>query len=105
MNNVPGSKGPKPRRHHTKEFKEEAVRLALREDVGFARAAKELGIHPSMLNRWWKQSQGRSQPSAATGGGKSVEAELEEARRRIRVLEMERDILKKAAAFFAKEHP
>jgi transposase len=106
MNDTPRSQVPKPRRQHTKEFKEEAVKLALREDVGFTRAAEELGVHPTMLYRWWKRSQKTSAAKpGGTGSGMSVEAELEAARRRIRVLEMERDILKKAAAFFAKEQP
>lgn len=68
--------------------------MALREDVGFSRAADELGVHPTMLYRWWRQSQQTvAVTSGGSGSGTSVEAELEEARRRIRVLEMERDIL------------
>ena len=92
----------RPRRRHTKEFKQESIKLALRADVGFARAAAELGIHPAMLYKWWKQSTTEG-VHAFRGNGHALETELEQAHRRIRVLEMERDILKKAAAFFAKE--
>ena len=92
------------RRTHTKDFKQEAVRLAQRAEVGFARAAKDLGIHESLL-RSWATKQTREGSDAFRGHGRK--AALEEENRRLqrenRTLQMERDILKKAAAFFAKE--
>ena len=49
---------PRPRtskrRQHTREFKQEAVRLARQEGIGFVRAAKDLGIHESLLRSWAK---------------------------------------------------
>lgn len=45
------------RRNHTKAFKQEAVRLAQRPEVGFARASKDLGIHESLLRTWAKANQ------------------------------------------------
>jgi transposase len=94
------------RRKHTKEFKQEAVQLARRPDVGFARAASDLGVHESLLRSWAKalSTQGAD---AFRGHGKKAALEAENARlvRENRTLLMERDILKKAAAFFARESP
>ncbi len=94
------------RRKHTKEFKQEAVLLARRTDVGFARAAKDLGIHESLL-RSWAKAQATQGADAFRGHGKKAALEAENARllRENRTLLMERDILKKAAAFFARESP
>jgi transposase len=93
------------RRRHTKEFKQEAVRLAARPDVGFARAAKDLGIHESLL-RSWAKAQATQGADAFRGHGRkaALEAEIARLQRENRTLLMERDILKKAAAFFAKEN-
>ncbi len=94
------------RRKHTKDFKQEAVLLARRADVGFARAAKDLGIHESLL-RSWAKAQATEGADAFRGHGKKAALEAENARlvRENRTLQMERDILKKAAAFFARENP
>ena len=94
------------RRKHTKDFKQEAVVLARRDDVGFARAAKDLGIHESLL-RSWAKAQATQGADAFRGQGKKAALEAENARlvRENRTLLMERDILKKAAAFFARENP
>jgi len=92
------------RRKHTKEFKLEAVQLAQQADVGFARAAKDLGIHESLL-RSWAKAQATEGADAFRGHGRKAALEAENARllRENRTLLMERDILKKAAAFFAQE--
>ena len=94
------------RRKHSKEFKHEAVVLARRGDVGFSRAAKDLGIHESLL-RSWAKAQATEGADAFRGHGKRAALEAENARlvRENRTLLMERDILKKAAAFFARESP
>ena len=93
-----------PRRKHTKDFKEEAVRLANRAEVGFTRAAKDLGVHESLL-RGWAKKQSKEGSDAFRGHGRkaALEAEVARLQRENRTLTMERDILKKATAFFAKE--
>ena len=94
------------RRKHTKEFKQESVRLAERPDVGFARAAKDLGVNESLLRSWAKAR--RTEGSDAfRGQGKKAALEAENARlqREVRTLMEEREILKKATAFFARESP
>ena len=92
------------RRRHTKDFKIEAVRLAQRADIGFGRAAQDLGIHESLL-RSWAAKQSKEGADAFRGHGRKAALEAENARlqREVRTLLMERDILKKAAAYFAKE--
>ncbi len=92
------------RRRHTKAFKQEAVRLAQNPEVGFARAAKDLGIHESLL-RSWAKAQATEGSDAFRGHGRKAALEAENARlqRENRTLLMERDILKKAAAYFARE--
>jgi transposase len=99
----------KKRNRRPEEFKLEAVRLVLtRGDRAIADIAKSLGVGTSMLYRWCKKygptlagkAKGAARPSSAES---SESAELRELRKRVRELEMERDILKKAAAFFAKE--
>jgi transposase len=103
---TPSRSSKAKRRKHTKEFKQEAVALARRADIGFARAAKDLGIHESLL-RSWAKAQATQGADAFRGHGKKAALEAENARllRENRTLQMERDILKKAAAFFARESP
>jgi len=93
---------PKPRRTISKEFKQEAVRLAA--NVGVIRAAADLGIGESALYAWRKAAQ-ESGSDAFRGHGNRTEAEAELARlrRENTVLKMEREILKKAAEFWVKE--
>lgn len=92
------------RRTHTREFKIEAVRLITEKGLGVARAARDLGIHPTLLTRW-KRDLSRDEARAFPGKGrlKPLEEEVRRLRRENLVLKQEREILKKAAAFFAKE--
>ena len=93
------------RRSYSAEFRAEAVRLVLEENLTRARVASDLGIPESSVSRWVKQAQ------IDAGQGKSGElttderSELARLRREVRILKQEREILKKAAAFFAKEMP
>ena len=94
----------KPRRKYTKDFKLEAVKLARHVDVGFGKAAKDLGIHESLL-RAWADKQDKQGDDAHRGQGRraTLEAEIARLQRENRTLVMERDFLKKTAAYFAKE--
>jgi transposase len=93
---------PQKRRSYTKEFKQEAVRLA--GEIGARRAAADLGIHATMLRDWARASR-REGADAFRGQGNrtAVDAELARMRREISVLKQEREILKKAAEFWVKE--
>ncbi len=99
---TPQSPGGKARRQHPKEFKINAVQLA--ERIGFTKAAADLGLHESMLRKWSRQLR-KETGEAFRGHGKrtQVEAELARLRRENATLKMERDILKKAAIYFAKD--
>lgn len=92
------------KRVHTAEFKREAVRLATKPGTSKAQAARDLGIHPNVLKVWcekFKSGKWEVKPGADL---KTEQAkELERLRRENAELKMERDILKKAAAYFAKE--
>ncbi len=92
------------RKSYTKEFKQDAVRLVTEQGYKRTEAARNLGIDRGMLGRWIKEFQ-EDEAEAFRGHGK-LTAEQEELRRLLeenRRLKMERDILKKATAFFAKE--
>lgn len=93
------------RKKYSKEFKLDAVSLVL--DQGYTRreAARSLDINEQMLGRWVKEHQASEDGQAFRGNGKLTQ-EQEEIRRlkkEVKRLEMERDILKKATAFFAAE--
>lgn len=90
----------KKRRTYTPEFRAEAVALAEHEGVTQSQVARDLGISQSLLSKWVQNAKVAALPGALTV------AEREEMRRLKRenaILRQERDILKKAAAFFAKE--
>ena len=94
----------KEKKKYTPEFKMEAVRLITEQGYKTTEAARNLGIHPSVLNRWKSQLtlEGKN---AFPGKGRLTpeKEELQKLRKENQRLKMERDILKKAAAFFAKE--
>lgn len=89
------------RRKYSREFKMDAVRLVTEQGYTVRQAAESLGIRDNMLWRWKKQLQ--DEGDAAFRPGEGPEAELKQLREENRRLRMERDILKKATAFFAKE--
>ncbi len=75
MSTTPPARSAKAkRRKHTKEFKVEAVRLAKQADVGFTRAAKDLGINESML-RSWATKQAKEGTDAFRGHGRKAALE------------------------------
>jgi len=92
------------RRKFTQEFKLEAVRLIKDRGVSYAQASVELNVHTSQLRNWVKQFSDDPQ-NAFPGNGQMKPEQLEIARlkREVAKLKAERDILKKAAAYFAKE--
>ena len=92
------------RRRFTREFKVEAVKLVTERGVTVAQAARDLGIHVNSLRAWIEAH--REDPAQAFPGHgqqKPEAAELARLRTEVCRLKMERDILKKAAAYFAKE--
>lgn len=92
------------RRRFSAEFKRETVALARRDGVSIAQVARELEINGGVLRRWMKQfDSGRWEATPGNDLKSAQSQELERLRRENVRLKAERDILKKAAAFFAKE--
>jgi transposase len=97
-----GTRKQRPRRNHTDEFKAGAVRLVLDEGKTVSQVGRDLDVAQSVVGGWVKQAR------ADRAGGKAgltteERSELVKLRREVRELRLQRDLLKKAAAFFAKE--
>jgi transposase-like protein len=91
------------RRSFTPEYKAEAVRLVGQSGKSVGLIARELGLGETVLRRWMQQAEidaGRGAPGKLTSNERE---ELGQLRRENKRLRMEREILKKATAFFAKE--
>ena len=94
-----------PQGRYTKEFREEAVKLVTEEKLSLPEAARRLSLPPSTLGNWVKQFKaGRLGEVGKTYLPLTeVEMELSRVKKENSELKMERDILKKAAAYFARE--
>ena len=94
--------GKRARRQFSEEFRAGAVRLVLDEGKTVDAVARELDLTPSSLGNWVRHARA-DRTKGRTGLTTEERAELAVLRKENRQLRMERDILKKAAAFFAKE--
>lgn len=92
------------RRVFSREFKREAVHLVTQRGVSVAQAARDLDLHATVLSRWIREL-GDSPTGAFPGKGqmKPEDEEVRRLRREVAKLKAERDILKKAAAYFARD--
>jgi len=86
------------RKPSTREYRVDSVRLAI-ESGNIAQTAKDLGLQPNTLYNWVKRYRSEA---LASSTGMTVEQELAQLRREVAQLKEERDILKKATAYFAK---
>jgi transposase len=101
---VPAEKRPSGRRTYTSQFKREAVELVEREGLSVAEAARRLGMDQTLLRSWRVKFQEQGdQAFPGAGQRTAVEEENRQLREENARLKMERDILKKATAFFARE--
>ena len=96
---------PKP---YPAEFRRDVIAVARKSEASVAQVAKDFGISETCLQRWLKIADREdglapAAPSDRGGGGKDADAELRELRRRNKLLEQENEILRRAAAYFAKE--
>ena len=87
-------------KQYSREYKEEAVALVLEQGYSVPKAAESLGISPNMLYRWKENFEAEAQGKALPEGERE---ELKRLRKECKELRMEKEILKKASAFFAKE--
>ena len=94
-----------PQGRYTREFRQEAVKLIMDEKLSFPEAGRRLSLAPSTLNYWVKAYKAGKLREIGKMHKPLTELEMELARTRKELAEvkMERDILKKAAAYFAKE--
>jgi transposase len=92
----------RPRRRFTEEFKQQAVRLVLDEGKSVNAVARELDLVPSAVGQWVKHAEA-DRTKGRTGLTTAEREELARLRKENRVLHEEREILKKAAALFAKQ--
>ena len=92
------------RRKFSREYKLEAVKLVRDRGVGVAQAARDLDVHENVLRKWIKEY-GADPMQAFPGHGqmKSEQVEIDRLRKEVAKLRAERDILKKAAAYFARD--
>jgi transposase len=87
---------------YTAEFKESAVKLAVESGRPLAQTARDLGVSKDTLYGWVRQYRGKPQPVQEAVNSEHLYEELKRLRREVSILKEERDILKKAAAYFAK---
>lgn len=90
------------RRKYSREYKLEAVQLAQQSDIPLSQVAQNLGINSNMLARWCKQFN-EPDKTAFPGQGNARDQELAQLKRELQQVKKERDFLKEAAAYFAKE--
>ena len=93
----------KKRRTFSREYKLEAVKKVVLQGMSYCEVARDLGIRDNLIHNWRKAFEADGTLDAQLRGSTSPEAELKRLRDEVRQLKMERDILKKATAFFAKE--
>ena len=92
------------RRKFSREFKLEAVKLVKDRGVTSAQASRDLGVHANVLRKWVRELE--TDPTQAFPGHgqmKPEQLEIDRLRKEVAKLKAERDILKKAAAYFARE--
>lgn len=92
----------KTRRRFSDEFKADAVSLVIDQGYSVSEAARRLGVERSVLDRWCRQHRQQTSDSPARQED-DRDVEIRKLREEVRKLQIEKDILKKAAAFFAKE--
>ena len=95
--------GKRVRRSFTDEFKRDAVNLVVQEGYSFAKAARAVNVSVNSLRLWHQKYAPPPEPCGPDASVEDLKAENRRLRRELRRAEMEREILKKATAYFAKE--
>ncbi|GGQ97164.1 transposase-like protein IS3/IS911 [Streptomyces griseorubens] len=92
---------PKP---YPQEFREDTVRVARNREPGVTleQVAADFGVHPASLTKWLRRAETEDNATTRPATGPSESAELREARKRIRMLEQENEVLRQAAAYLSQ---
>src|SRR3954469_12650091 len=85
-----------------KEFREDVIRVYKSSDSSMAQVAKDFGVSPSCLKRWLSIAERRSSGSSGSARSGSESDALREANRRIKLLEQENEVLRRAAAYLSQ---
>ncbi len=93
------------RKKYSKEFKLDAISLVLDQQYTRAEAGRSLEVNPNLITRWIKEYEQDNDGQAFRGNGKLTpeQDEIRKLKAKVRQLEMEKNILKEATVFFAKE--
>lgn len=92
------------RRTFARDYKLAAVKKVIEQGLSYSEVARDLGVRDTLIHNWRKAFEADGTLQAEVNQSPSVESELKRLRKENRQLKMERDILKKATAFFAKEN-
>ena len=90
------------RRKFSEEYKREAVDLTRQPNVSISQVGRDIGVNPNLLSRWRREIDGAKGP-VFTGPGVARDQELAALKRELAKTKKERDFLRDAAAFFARE--
>ena len=96
-------KSKRPRRSFSDEFKQAAVDLVVKQNYSFQAAADAVGVSSRSLREWHEKRASERQPCDDDASAELLREENRQLKKRLQRAEMERDILKKATAYFAKE--
>lgn len=91
------------RRTFTNEFKRDTVNLVLKQGYTFAAAAEAVGVAPKSVREWHEKFAPPPEPCSDDASVEEMQAEIKLLRKQLAKAELEREILKKATAYFAKE--
>jgi len=96
-------KSKRPRRSFSDEFKQDAVDLVVKQNYSFKAAADAVGVSSRSLREWHEKMASEPVPCDDDASAELLRAEVKQLKKRLLRAEMERDILKKATAYFARE--
>ncbi len=101
---LPNSEAPaSKRRSYSEDFKRDAVRLIVEEGYSFKAASQAVGVCGATLRSWHAKLAPKAKPCGGDATITELQAEVKQLRKTLKRTEMEREILKKATAYFAKE--
>ena len=96
-------KSKRPRRSFSDEFKQAAVDLVVKQNYSFKAAADAVGVSSRSLRDWHEKWAPEPRPCDDDASAELLREEIKQLKKRLQRAEMERDILKKATAYFARE--